>query len=164
MTAMTVLRLGLRFGWASGMSSGVLVGWIGAVIGSLVSGSRPDLLTFVSDAFLLMLILLPLFFYLKVMANPAAVADRPVVIRYSYSVSVLAWISSLVVGVVGFMIPALIGPLLLNKVGLTFANASDWFRDVEAQLLGWRGVVVALLTLVGFGIVAYTFRVNNKAA
>jgi len=50
--------------------------------------------------------------------------------------------------------PVLVVPIVLNKAGVTFSNASDWFRDVETQIIAWRGVVVAIVTLVGFGLVA----------
>src|SRR5262249_22979869 len=128
---MPLLRLGLKFGWASGASSGALVGAIAAIVGSLISGSRPDLVTFVANTFLLMLLVLPLFYFLNVVANPDTVADRPLVMRNSYAVSGFAWLIGLLIGGVSFMIPVLIVPLLSNKFGMSFANSSDWFRDVE---------------------------------
>lgn len=146
--------VGVKLGLATGAVCGLLIGLLAAVVGGVLTSSLPDFASFIANTFLLLLAVMPVFFYLNVMNDPDTTQDKMFARRNGVVVAALAWIPALVIGLVLFMTPVTMAPITLGK-GVTFATVSDWYRQIFDQLMGWRIALVAVATLVGFGVIGH---------
>ncbi|MDZ4767280.1 MAG: hypothetical protein SGI73_22285 [Chloroflexota bacterium] len=137
-----VLRAGARVG----IIAGTIVGLIAGFGGSLLTSSLADNATLAATIFLLLMILLPVVFYVSLLGNPSPA--KQVQVR-----AAIAWLPAILLGVVVFMMPIVIVPLVLNK-GVTFENSSDWYAQVYDTLGIGRVLLVAVVSAVGFVLAA----------
>src|SRR3954462_2012318 len=117
-----VMRQGARVG----VLAGAVVGLIAGVGGSLLTGSLPALAALAGNIFLLLLLLLPLVFYVSLL-NDSASAQQ------AQTLAAVAWLPAFLLSVVTFMTPVVMAPFLLGK-GVTFGNSADWYGQVFDQL------------------------------
>lgn len=144
------LREIARFVMSVSSTSGVLVGLIAGVGGSFFTQTRPALADFAANAFLLLGVLLPAVFYLRLVGD-SLVRER------GYGGAALVWLPALFLAVVFFTIPVVMIPLILGR-GVTLANSAEWYGAVYDLILGWRLLVVAVLALVGCLVAVYSLR------
>lgn len=144
------LRAIARFVMSVSSTSGVLVGLIAGVGGSLFTDSRAALAEFAANTFLLLLVALPVVFYIRLLREAALRA-------LGYRLAVAAWLPIMFLAFVSFMIPVVMTPIVFGR-GVTLDNSADWYREVYHQILGWRLLLVAALTLVGCGVAVYSAR------
>lgn len=138
-----------RQGARVGVLAGAIVGLIAGLGGSLSENSLPALAALVADVFLLLIVMLPLMFYVS-LNN----ADSPQQVQ---TLAAVAWLPAFLLSVIAFMMPVVMAPLLLGK-GVTFENSADWYGQVFDQLVNWRIVLVAVVSALGFAAAAIFVR------
>jgi len=150
------LWLGVRLGLRVGLISGLIVGLIAAVMGSLFTDSLTDLSAFSVNCFWLICIGLPLVYYLTFFSTPALIANRDEVHHNLYIISAGAWLPAFLIGVVTFMMPVVMMPVILGW-GVTVENSAGWYDQVYTLLEG-RVVMVAIADGIGYAVAAYLLR------
>jgi hypothetical protein len=150
------LWLGIRLGVSAGILSGLIVGLIAGLGGSLLTGSLPDVAAFAVSAFWLVLVILPLVYYLQ-----TRVGQSDALYDHRYLVTAAAWPPAFLMSLVSFMMPVIMSPLILGR-GVTFENSANWYNQVYTPLLGGPALLVGIITLIAFAVVARLLRPSIK--
>jgi len=150
------LWLGVRLGVRVGIISGLVVGLIAAVGGSLFTNSLADLAVFSINGFWLICVISPVAYYLTFFSTPALIANRDEVHHNLYIISAGAWLPAFLIGVVTFMMPVVMMPVILGW-GVTVENSAGWYDQVYTLLEG-RVVMVAIADGIGYAVAAYLLR------
>lgn len=158
-----LIGIGVRFGAAAGWAGGLFVGLVAALIGGVLTRSLPDFALFLADSSLALGIVLPVLFYRSVQAAAQNPEFRALVPRQAdlNVIAAVGWLSALGVGIIFYMMPVTMAPILLNK-GVTWAGISDWYREVWLPILSWRLPVAAILSGVFTWIISRRVHTNFK--
>ena len=145
------LGIGVRLGLRVGILGGVIAGLVAGLGGILFIGTLPDLLVFATDVFWILVLLLPVVYWLTLLALMATSdATRTGIRTHSYRLTAISWLPAYLACVVAFMIPVVIVPVVFNR-GVTLNTAAHWYDQVFTQLSGGPVLWVGLATLIGFG-------------
>lgn len=154
-----LIGLGVRFGIRTAWLSGIGAGIVGAVLAVFATTTRPEMAQFVAVAFLLLIAVMITRFFL-IIRGVARNPDFRQALASSGGAALAAatsWIIALGIGMVGYMIPVLIIPLVFGK-GALIGPLDVWYRDVFALILAWPLPLTALLTLAGFTLIVFAER------
>ena len=154
------LSLGIRLGVTAGVVSGIIVGLIAGIGGSVTTRILPDLAAFAIQAFLGLVLVLPLVYCLTFYGLQQDVLPHDRVRTDLYAVTAIAWLPAFLLSVITFMIPVVIIPLVLGR-GVTLENSADWYAQIYTPLRDSRVLVVAIGTLIGFALAAGLLRTTN---
>ena len=144
------LWIALRQGARVGVLAGAIVGLIAGVGGSLFTGSLLSLASLAATVFLLLIVFLPLMFYVSLLNNPTPN-------QQSQALAAVAWLPAFLLSVVAFMMPVVMAPFIFGK-GVTFDNSAAWYSLVFDALGIWRLVLVAIVSALGFVVAAGSAR------
>lgn len=152
--------LGVRMGARAGLASGIGIGIPVVVVGILLTTTVPELALFISRAFLLLGLVLPLvyyfssFLYAEILSQPAQAR------RMLFALSGLAWLPAFIFALVGYMMPVTIMPITLGA-GVTFETSGAWYAEVFNPLLQVPAPVVAMVSFFGFLLAAAVLRATG---
>jgi len=155
------LGLGVRLGVRVGIVGGLIAGLIVAVAGSLLTSSLIDLAAFSVNGFMLIPVVVPLMYYRSFFSTPVLVAQYERVSQHLTLITIGAALPAFFIGVVTFMMPVVMMPVLLGR-GVTVENSGAWYDQLYTPLLEGWGVVVALATVLGYGVATYLLRARYK--
>lgn len=157
---MAWLWLSARMGARAGLACGLMVGIPVVGVGILLTPHLSDLALFISRAFLLLALALPIAYYFSSFLYAEILTQAQEARRLLYPISLLAWLPAFVFALVGYMMPATLLPITLGR-GVSIENSGDWYAEVYTPLLQTSAPIVALVSLFGFVLAAYLLRTTG---